>query len=249
MPKLMATTSKAQFLTEVQTLLKSRYKLEPGPEKLPVLDSVIYGILHEDATRNLATQALKQFKDGFFDWNEVRVSSLEEIQGVIKEFDQAEAKAFKLRRFLRQMFEKTYGFTLDLLIKKPQKEAIKALEEYEALGSDYVMATVTRLALSGHAIPIDAPSLRALTRLGVVEGEADIPTLRASLERAVPKNRGAEFVDLIEELAHDTCVEGEPECPRCELQKICPTAQEIKSNGVAPKAAVKGKPGRSKNAE
>ncbi len=245
----MATTSKAQFLTEVQTLLKSRYKLEPGPEKLSVLESVIYGICHEDATRALAIHALKQFKDGFFDWNEVRVSSLEEIQGVLKEFDQAEGKAFRVRRFLRQMFEKTYGFSLDLLLKKPQKESIKALEEYEALGSDYVMATVTRLALAGHAIPIDAPSLRALTRLGVAEGEVDVSTLRASLERAVPKNRGAEFADLIEELAHDTCVEGEPECPRCELQKICPTAQEIKANGVAPKAAIKGKSGRLKASE
>ncbi len=245
----MATTSKAQFLTEVQTLLKSRYKPEPGPEKLPVLESVLYGILHEDSTRGSATRALKLFKDGFFDWNEVRVSSLEEIQGVLKEFEQAETKAFKVRRFLRQMFEKTYGFTLDLLVKKPQKEAIKALEEYEALGSDYVMATVTRLALAGHAIPIDAPSLRALTRLGVAEGEVDVPTLRASLERAVPKNRGAEFADLIEDLAHDTCVEGEPDCPRCELRKICPTAQEIKANGVALKAAVKGKSGRSKASE
>ena len=43
------------------------------------------------------------------------------------------------------------------------------------------------------------------------------------LERAVPKNRGVEFIDLIEELAHDTCVEGEPDCPRCELRKVCPT--------------------------
>ena len=39
----------------------------------------------------------------------------------------------------------------------------------------------------------------------------------------MPKNRGGEFVDLIEDLAHDTCVEGEPDCPRCELRKICPT--------------------------
>lgn len=245
----MATTSKAQFLTEVQTLLKSRYKLEPGPEKLSVLESVIYGICHEDSSRSAATRALTQFKEGFFDWNEVRVSSLEEIQRVLQEFDHPEVKAFRLRRFLRQLFEKTYGFTLDLLLKKPQKESIKSLEEYEALGSDYVMATVTRLALGGHAIPIDAPSLRALTRLGVADGEVDVPTLRATLERAVPKNRGVEFTDLIEELAHDTCVEGEPDCPRCDLRKICPTGQEVKAYGSTLKAATRTKPGRAKTSE
>ena len=245
----MATTSKAQFLNEVQTLLKSRYKLEPGPEKLSVLESVVYGICHEDSNRGAATRALARFKEQFFDWNEVRVSSLEEIQGVLKEFDNPEDKAFRLRRFLRQLFEKTYGFTLDLLIKKPQKESIKALEDYEAPGSDYIMATVIRLALAGHAIPVDAPSLRALTRLGVAEGEADIAALRATLERAVPKNRGVEFADLIEELAHDTCVEGEPDCPRCELRKICPTGQEVIAHGSTPKAATKTKPGRTKSSE
>ena len=247
----MATTSKAQFLTEVQTLLKSRYKLEPGPDKLSILEAIIYGICHEDSTRALALKALKSLQENFFDWNEIRVSSLEEIQGVFREYPHPDQRAFQVRRFLRQIFEKTYGFSLDPLLKKPQKESIKALEEYEALASDYVTATVTRLALAGHAIPIDQPALRALTRLGIAEGEpGDLGSLRATLERAVPKNRGAEFTDLIEELAHDTCVSGVPDCPRCELQKICPTglnqaASVLASSSKAPKS----RPTRTKASE
>ena len=152
----MATPSKAQFLTDVQALLKKRYKLGPAVEKLTILEAVVYGICHEDSTREQANQALARFKDGFFDWNEVRVSSLEEIQGVLAGMSDAEGRAFRIRRFLRQMFEKTYGFNLDPLTKKPQKESIKALEEYDAMASDYVLATVIRLALAGHAIPVDA---------------------------------------------------------------------------------------------
>jgi len=93
---------------------------------------------------------------------------------------------------------------------------------------------------------VDAPALRALRRLGVADEEADIPSLRGVLERAVPKNRGAEFVELIEQLAHDTCVEGEPDCPRCELKKICPTGLAYKPPGVAAKPAAKGKPGKAR---
>src|ERR1700678_864218 len=37
----MATTSKAQFLTEIQALLKKRYKFEPAAEKLTILESVV----------------------------------------------------------------------------------------------------------------------------------------------------------------------------------------------------------------
>jgi endonuclease III len=245
----MATQSKVQFLTEVQALLKKRYKFEPAVEKLTILEAVVYGICHEDSTREQANQALSRFKDGFFDWNEVRVSSLEEIQGVLAGMSDAEGRAFRIRRFLRQLFEKTYGFNLEPLTKKPQKESVKALEEYDAFASDYVLATVTRLALGGHAIPVDATSMRALHRLGIGDESTDLATLRGTLERAVPKNRGVEFSDLIEELAHDTCVEGGPDCPRCDLRKICPTGLARKAEAAAPAKAAKGKSGKAKSAD
>ena len=59
------------------------------------------------------------------------------------------------------------------------------------------------------------------------------------LERAVPKNRGAEFLDLIEDLANDTCLAGEPECPRCELRKICPYVLSRKNQDAADAAAAR----------
>jgi endonuclease-3 len=221
----MAAPSKAQLLTEVHALLKKRYTLEPRTERMTVLEAVVYGLCHEGTTREQANQALSRFKDDFFDWNEVRVSSLAEIQGVLAGLPEPEARAHLLRRFLRLLFEKLYRFDLEGLTKKPLKEAIKTLQEYEAFQSDYLLATVIQQALGGHAIPVDAPTRRALERLGVADPSADVASLRATLERAIPKNRGSEFVDLMEELANDTCVEGTPDCPRCELRKICPTGQ------------------------
>jgi endonuclease-3 len=233
----MASTSKAQFLNEIHALLKKRYQLEPRAARLSVLEAVIYGICHEGTTREQANQALSRFKDGFYDWNEVRVSSLDEIQGVLAGLGDPEARAQKVRRFLRQLFDKTYEFNLEALTKKPLKDAVKALEEYEVLASDYVLATLIQQALGGHAIPVDAPIRRALGRLGVADPETDDAALRGLLERAVPKNRGGEFVDLMEELAHDTCVEGLPDCPRCELKDVCPTGQaRLAESQAAPKA-------------
>ena len=241
----MAIQHKAQFLADVLVLLKKRYKLDPAIQKFTVLESVIYGICHEDATRDQADQALEAFKAGFFDWNEVRVSSIADIQGVLEasKIHDAENRATKIRRFLRQLFEKTYGFNLDVLAKKPLKDSVKLLQEYEVFANDFILATVTRLALGGHAIGIDAPTRRALERLSVADLGVEAATLRAAIERAVPKNRGVEFVDLIEELAHDTCVEGEPDCPRCELRKICPTGIDRKNAPPAkPMATTKAAP-------
>jgi endonuclease III len=247
----MATQSKSQFLTEVHSQLKRRYKPKPDRSagRLTVLEAVVYGICHEDTTREQANQALSRFKDHFFDWNEVRVSPIAEVQETLADIPDPHGRAQRIRRFLRQLFERTYGFTLEPLTKKPLKDALKVLHAYEAFTSDYVTATVIQQALGGHAIPIDSSTRRALDRLGI--SETDLPSLRAVLERAVPKNRGVEFLELLEELAHDTCVEGTPECPRCELKKNCPYVQARKNEAhhgtksaakSAPKSAAKHAP-------
>jgi len=230
----MASPSKAQILTDIHTLLKKHYKPKPERDssRLTVLEAVVYGICHEGSTREQANQALSRFKDGFFDWNEVRVSSVTEIQEALAGFTDAENRAYRIRRFLRQLFEKTYGFTLEPLAKKPLKESLKVLQEYEALTSDYVEATVVQQSLGGHAMPVDAPTRRVLERLGIIDETTEIAAVRSLLERAVPKNRGVEFLDLIESLAQDTCVELAPDCPRCDLRKICPTAATRKEEAL-----------------
>ena len=250
----MASQSKTQLLNNIHTLLKRRYKpkVDRNASKLSVLNAVVYGICHEDTTREHANQALSRFNDEFFDWNEIRVSSVDEIQETLAGIPEPETRAQRIRRFLRQLFNRTYGFTLDALAKKPLKEALKILRTYDAFQSDYVTATVIQHALGGHAIPVDKPGQRALQRLGIAEPE--VPALRAVLERAVPKNRGAEFLDLIEDLTNDTCIEGEPDCSRCELRKICtfalnrktevrPSGRSVSSKGAKEAAkAAKSKP-------
>jgi endonuclease III len=217
----MATQSKTQLLNEVHTLLKRRYKLKAdrNVSRLSVLKAVVYGICHEDTTREHANQALSRFKDEFFDWNEIRVSTVDEVRESLAGIPEPEQRAARILRFLRQLFNRTYGFTLDALAKKPLKEALKVLHTYDAFQSDYVTATVIQQALGGHAIPVDKAAIRVLQRLGFTE--TDPSALRAIVERAIPKNRGAEFLELIEDLANDTCLESDPQCPRCELRKNC----------------------------
>jgi endonuclease-3 len=236
----MAAQSKTHLLTEIYTLLKKRYRLEPREERMTVLEAVVYAICHEGTTREQANQALSRLKDDFYDWNEVRVSSIDEIQRVLADLPDPEERAYKVRRFLRQLFEKTYGFALDGLGKKPLKEASKQLQEYEAPQEDFVLATVIQKALGGHAIPVDGPMRRGLERLGVADKSAKDVALRGLLDRAIPKNRGADFADLMEALTHDVCVEGTPDCPHCDLKKLCPTGHaRLAERKAGAKAAAK----------
>jgi endonuclease-3 len=241
----MATQSKTQLLTNIHTLLKRRYKpkADRNASRLSILRATVYGICHEDTTREHANQALSRFNDEFFDWNEIRVSSIDEIKENLAGIPNPEQKARSIRRFLRQLFNRTYGFTLDALVKKPLKEALKVLRTYEAFESDYVTATVIQQALGGHAIPIDASVRRALERLGI--SETELPALRSAVERAIPKNRGAEFLDLIEDLVNDTCVEHKPDCTHCELRKICQFALARKHEAHTALAAGRSGAGRA----
>jgi len=237
----MATQSKTQYLADLQTYLKGRYKAkaEPPAGRLSVIEAVVFGICHEDATREQANQALSRFKDQFFNWNEVRVSPLVEIEETLAGIPDAAARAHRIRKFLRQLFEKTYGFTLDQLTKKPLKEAIKSLQAFEEFKSDYVTATVVQQALGGHAIPIDGLTAKAFERLGLQE--ADVPALRSLVERAIPKNRGAEFVDLLEEMAHDPAFDDDPKRPLWEHGPKPQPSAEAPSDKTAkaPKAKTK----------
>ncbi|OJW05640.1 MAG: endonuclease [Planctomycetales bacterium 71-10] len=234
----MATQSKTQYLADLHAYLKRRYKPKAASTaaRLPVIDAVVYGICHEETTREQANQALSRFKDQFSDWNEVRVSHLGELQEALADVPDPAGRAQRIRRFLRQLFEKTYSFTsLDVLAKKPLKEALKTLQAFEAFSSDYVTATVIQQALGGHAIPIDSAARAALEKLGLHED--DVPTLRGLVERAIPKNRGAEFLELLEDLAHDPAVENDPKAPRWLHQgKPAKAAKEEPAKDAAPKA-------------
>ena len=88
------------------------------------------------------------------------------------------------------MFETEFSFDLDKqLLKKGLKLAAKQLASYEA-ANDYIGAWVMQRSLGGHAIPLDAPTLRCGRRLGLLDGNHDEADARASLEHLVPKAKG-----------------------------------------------------------
>ena len=140
------------------------------------------------------------------------------------------------------MFETEFSFDLDKqLLKKGLKLAAKQLASYEA-ANDYIGAWVMQRSLGGHAIPLDAPTLRCGRRLGLLDGNHDEADARASLEHLVPKARGAHFTDLISCLAEKYCWEDEPHCSACPMARECAFAHE----NAAELAAVGGRRPKSR---
>ncbi len=221
----MATTiNKKRLLTHVLTRAKTASG--SGEEMQPVLEQFIYALCREDATPEQADRAFLFLRERFFDWNEVRVSSIRELEEAFEGMSGAEGRAQRLVSFLQEVFETEFSFDLDGLHKRGLKQAARQLLRYQA-ADDFVGAWVVQRSLGGHAIPLDAPTLRCVRRLGLLDGAAEsLEGARGSLEHIVPKNDGPQFTDALSYIAEEYCLEETPQCRSCPLSSDCTTAQE-----------------------
>jgi len=211
-------------------------------EPRPVLEQFLYALCREGVTRDQANRAYRNLRELFFDWNEVRVSSVRELAEAMQGLPNPEQRAQRLIDFLQEVFETTFSFDLESLHKKGVKVAAKQLARYQA-ANDYAVAWVIQQSLGGHAIPVDAPTLRTLRRLGLVETEDQDPeTLRTSLEHQIAKAKGPVFNDLMSELAEEYCYEADPSCGVCPLASACQFATNLGTDAVGVEFVGRTKP-------
>jgi len=220
------TTNKQKVLDKILTALKKRY--EPlDAEERPVLEQFMYAICREGATRQGADRAYLNLRERFYDWNEVRVSSAREVEDALEGLPDSELRSQRVISFLQEVFETTFSFDLESMHKKGLKQAAKQLSRYQA-ATDFSVAWVVQQSLGGHAVPLDAPALRALRRLGLVEEESGDPeATRTGIEHLVPKAKAVQFGEILSALAHDVCADDDPVCRACQLASDCPTAQLV----------------------
>lgn len=220
----MATTiNKQRLLTHLFNAAKK--SVEVDEEARPVLEQFIYGLCRENATHEQADEAYRFLREKFFDWNEIRVSSLRELEDAFHGMNDSEMRSQRLIAFLQEVFEVHFSFDLDKLQKEGLKQAAKKLTRYQA-ANDYIVSWVMQRSLGGHAIPVDPPTLRCARRLGLLESENDDADARASLEHLIPKAKGTLFTDGVSAIAGEHCWEEQPQCSSCPLSSDCAHAQE-----------------------
>ncbi len=222
-----ATTNKQRVISQILAAAPKGARGDDGVEPRPVLEQFLYALCREGVTPARADRAYRFLRERFFDWNEVRVSSTREVEEAFGGYPDREARAQRLIDFLQEVFETTFSFDLDPLHKKGLKQAAKQLARFQA-ANDYAVAWVIQQSLGGHAIPLDAPTLRVLRRLGLIDSDTgDLEALRATIEHLVPKIRGPLFSEVISGLAEEYCAEDRPNCGDCPLSGSCATAPEF----------------------
>lgn len=191
--------NRAALLTKAHKVLKKHYKpVFPAPER-PLMEQLLFALCLENATYEAAEQAYAALEASYFDWNEVRVTTVKELSDSMSALPDAAAAATNLRRVLQGVFESNYSFEVEALRKQNLGQAIGKLEGVAGT-TKFAVAYVTQAGLGGHAVPVDRGALWALQIVGILsESEVEAGTA-PGMERAIPKNKGIEFGSLLHQL-------------------------------------------------
>ena len=229
----MSNSNRAAKITKTFKILKKHYKPVRPPEDRSLLEHVLYACCLENARHETADEAFAKLQGSYFDWNEIRVTTVAEIAEVMSALPDSAAAASRLKQALHVVFESYYAFDMEFLKKMNLGKAVQEIEDYAKL-TDFTIAYVTQTGLSGHAIPISNGSLRSLYAVGVINESEREQRRVPGLERAIPKSKGVEFGSLLHQLGSDYYASPFSNRVRLILQEIDP-----ESKSRLPKRAAK----------
>lgn len=232
----MAQASRSAQIEKLHKVLRKHYKPVAIDQQRSVLEHLLFACLLEDAAYEAAETALAALVHTFFDWNEVRVTSVSELCEVMAMLPDARSAAQRIKRVLQAIFEKTYCFDLEDRRKKNLGETQKWLRDLGA--TPFVVSYVTQAALGGHSIGLDASTMRVMQIIDLASEKDAAECSVPGLERAIPKSKGVEFASLLHQLGADFAAN--PFAPRVRdmLMEICPTASERLPKRRLPKPVV-----------
>jgi hypothetical protein len=204
--KKLKAADRQELLSKVLGVLKKRYKNSAPKHNKPVLETLIFAVLLEDVPHAKAEQAFDSLLKGFFDLNEIRVSSVAEIEDSLGDVPDAGWKALRIREILQYCFEKFFAFDMEPIRRKTLDVAEKSLDKIKYL-TPFAREFTLLHGLGAHAIPLDSSSHEFLGWLGVAAADnlkQAMDDIRASVRKAdVPV-----FLHLVHSMASDEAYHG-----------------------------------------
>jgi endonuclease-3 len=187
----------AQRLQRLYRELKRTYpQVERTTYEDPV-EALICGIISERMSEAAAQRALREITRAFVDWNDLRVSRVEEVAEVLgRNAVSSRATALALTAALRGIFDEHHKISLATLKKLGKRPARQDLEKIEGV-SRFVINYCLLTSLEAHAIPLTEQMTDYLKRNGIIDANADAEDLEGFLTRCVAAKDAYEFYVLL----------------------------------------------------
>ena len=75
----MSTSNRAGLITKIFKVLKKYYKPAISRQDRSLLEHVLYGCCLENSTAEAVDEVFARLEQNYFDWNEIRVTSIAEL--------------------------------------------------------------------------------------------------------------------------------------------------------------------------
>lgn len=198
----MSASNRSQLINATYDVLKKHYKPAKPPADRTLLEHLLYACCLENAHHEAADEAFAKLQQVFFDWNEVRVTTVTELAETMSSLPDPSAAASRLKRCLQSIFETHYAFDIEPMRKQNLGKSVKDLQAVDGATS-FGVAYVAQNGLGGHSIPTNKGVIQALEVVGVISAAEAKKRRVPGLERAIPKTSGVEFASLLHQLGAD----------------------------------------------
>jgi len=191
------STEYAQLLKKLCNRLK-RKKSPPGPlEDLDPITALILACLSEVTTENKARTALGRIRSNFVDFNELRVSRVEEMVEILgKGFPLAKETSRRILSLLRQIYNKHDILSLENICEGSKRQAKTYLDSLEDTNS-YIVARVMLQSVGAHAFPVHPQMMAMLLKEEVVAPDAEEAEIQGFLERQITSSQIRKIYPLL----------------------------------------------------
>ena len=244
----MAISNRAAIIKTTFKVLKKHYDPIPAATDRTLLEHLLYASLLENSPYDRADEAFTRLRELYFDWNEVRVTTVTELAEVLTVLATPAAAATRLKLTLQGIFEQYYSFDLEAMKKQNIGKSVKQLAKHKGI-TPFAVAYVTQHALAGHSIPVCEGALKVMYAVGAVSDTEREKRHIPGMDRAIPKSKGKEFASLLHQAGAELFASPFSLSIRAILTEIAPDAKSRMPkrrkrkmpNTGSEKAASKGK--------
>ena len=228
-------SNRAAKYEQLHKSLKKHFKLASEPGERTVLEHLVYACCLEEAKAEQADEAFAKLQQAYFDWNEVRVTTVIELGEALNSLPNPTQAGHRIKRCLQSLFEGRYQYDIEDMKKANLSKATEEIGAWKGV-SPFILNYVSQNALGGHAIPTDGFAIEMLVQLEILTSVEAEKKVAQGVERAIPKGKGFEFGSLLHQLAVEFH----------QHPKNASVAAVFKDFGLSPKAKAPPKPAPKK---
>jgi len=216
----MSLSNKAQLLLRVYGSLSRIYGKARKARKENPFEQLVLCILAHRSSETAAQEALDRLTQEYVDWNEVRVSAVNDLGEMLSRSGIDSATAHVLKSALDGIFNKQYSMNAEFLRDAKPEDARRMLSELDSLPEQIISATLLT-SYDNLPVPVDEEMARVIRRLGVVKADVKLDEIDKLLRTAVPRREAYSFFRVFTLHAYKLCQPVSPDCASCTVRRMC----------------------------